>query len=35
MDADGYVGAFSAAQKIRIEARWTDSSGEAIAAMMA
>lgn len=29
-DADGYVGAFSAAQKIRIEARWTDSSGEAI-----
>lgn len=29
-DADGYVGAFSAAQKIRIEARWADSSGEAI-----
>ena len=29
-DADGYIGAFSAAQKIRIEARWTDSNGEAI-----
>jgi hypothetical protein len=29
-DADGYVGAFSATQKITIQSRWTTSDGEAI-----
>jgi len=29
-DADGYIGAFSATQKITIQSRWTTSDGEAI-----
>lgn len=29
-DADGYVGAFSATQKITVQSRWTTSDGEAV-----